>query len=431
MLTNTYDKIHKKTTHGNINEYSKEPIKITRIFFYLFIFSIPYETLNIEGITNSYFSLAKMIGYFFLLFVMLEPHKSFRNIPKPFWFFVAYQIIFIVRGYLMNSIYFPMITTRLIQQIQMIILFLIVYNMFYYSNLIKGAFLSYVISCISVVALQLMGIMTKIVPSHNTIRETVMSQNTNKYGALLAFALVIIFAFISGTKTKASRYYLALVWGVFAIVAMGLMKTGSRGAMLATFAGIIIYFFNKEKMKRKLHYWILIIIAIIIFSQIFRYSRVSVNRWEETINQGSLSKREIIIPAAWKMFLEKPIIGYGPVKHLYVLGIRLQVGAFREYGRFLDTHNLFLWKLTETGLIGFIPFIIAIWLCFKAALASRNGPQRNLPLALFITLMFINSSITFFNHKMHWVILAYVLASQRFSNPDKNEEIQKNYLLRK
>ena len=32
-----------------------------------------------------------------------------------------------------------------------------------------------------------------------------------------------------------------------------------------------------------------------------------------------------------------------------------------------DTHNLYLWVLTEDGLLGAIPFFFAIWLCVRAA----------------------------------------------------------------
>ena len=54
------------------------------------------------------------------------------------------------------------------------------------------------------------------------------------------------------------------------------------------------------------------------------------------------------MPEAWNMFIQAPIMGWGPGNHIIELGSR--------FGRKpLDTHNGYLWVLTETGLAGQSP----------------------------------------------------------------------------
>ena len=39
----------------------------------------------------------------------------------------------------------------------------------------------------------------------------------------------------------------------------------------------------------------------------------------------NMSGRENIFPAAWEMFKDKPLIGWGPIDNKYELGTRVQI----------------------------------------------------------------------------------------------------------
>jgi len=119
-----------------------------------------------------------------------------------------------------------------------------------------------------------------------------------------------------------------------------------------------------------------------------------------------MAGREAIFPAAWKLFLEKPLTGWGPATHYKVLGARF----FRDE---LDTHNLYLWLLTQVGLFGTIPYLVGLLLCFRSAWRSRSGTQGVLPLALMVLMLTINMSLTWHEKKVYWVILALTLASSQ------------------
>jgi O-antigen ligase len=127
-------------------------------------------------------------------------------------------------------------------------------------------------------------------------------------------------------------------------------------------------------------------------------------RWEHTLFKGDLAKRDKIMPRAWDMFLEKPLLGWGPVSNLVELGSREGMPS-------RDTHNVYLWVLTETGLLGAIPFFAGLWLSLRAAWRARFGSEGTLPMAMLVCLLIINMGITWHNRKIFWLTMAYVLAS--------------------
>ena len=169
-------------------------------------------------------------------------------------------------------------------------------------------------------------------------------------------------------------------------------------------AGLLVFLLRKGSHWVKLRNVALVTLALGVIMIVNLSLEMNRRRWEKTLEGGTLAGREVIYPAAWKMFLEKPLVGWGPATHYYVLGSRF----FREK---LDTHNLFLWLLTQVGLLGFIPYCAGLVLCFKAAWKARSGPLGILPLALLVVALVVNMSLTWLEVKVYWLILALALAS--------------------
>ena len=68
--------------------------------------------------------------------------------------------------------------------------------------------------------------------------------------------------------------------------------------------------------------------------------------------------------------------------------------------------------LSATGVFAAIPFLIGMWLCFRAAWRAREGPDGSLPLALIVTVMASNMSGDWFMTPLYWFALAYAVASE-------------------
>jgi O-antigen ligase len=123
-------------------------------------------------------------------------------------------------------------------------------------------------------------------------------------------------------------------------------------------------------------------------------------------SEGNLAKREQIIPNALRMFLDRPILGWG-AENEYELQKRMP----QLYRDSRDTHNLVLHVLTTSGLLGSVPFFAALWLAVRAAWRSRRGPLGSLPLAVLMGLLAGNMSGNYIAFKLQWIVLALAFAS--------------------
>jgi O-antigen ligase len=214
-------------------------------------------------------------------------------------------------------------------------------------------------------------------------------------------------------RKKANLRGRLLAWVGIGVLAGVIVLTGSRGGLVAVMIGLLALFLsgrsrvpwlNAQLSGVRLKVGLIIVIAISLLIGISYYYEPARKRWERVFTEGSMSGRERIFPAALEMFLEKPLIGWGPTHHIYELGSRT--------GRpFRDTHNLYLWILTETGLVGGIPFFVGLWYCLRGAWKARSGVHGALPLALLLSLLIMNLSLTWHNMKLFWIVLAYTLVS--------------------
>lgn len=131
------------------------------------------------------------------------------------------------------------------------------------------------------------------------------------------------------------------------------------------------------------------------------------HRFTVTLEEGDMSERQEIYPIGIEMFREKPVLGWGPYVNSQELGNRLAVAKYER----MDTHNMILYVLTATGLLGSIPFLLGVWLCLKGAWDARHGAQGVLPLAMAACLLTADMSVSGLHWKQHWIVLAYALAS--------------------
>jgi O-antigen ligase len=240
-------------------------------------------------------------------------------------------------------------------------------------------------------------------------RLTAFEENANTVGALLSLGLLALSGLAYGRKITNFRFRL-LFWLCAGVLAVTIIRTGSRGAMLALVVGFLVFFLQGKSLGTKLKIGLVAILAI-GFLGIAAYQIEAVRvRWERTLLEGEVAGRDKIFSRAWEMVKEKPIIGWGPVRHYAELGSRL-----RYPGPGRDPHNLYLWILTEVGILGAIPFFAGLWLCWHAAWQARYTIQGVLPLAMVSCLLMVNMSGSWHNRKLFWVVLAYALASRSYA----------------
>jgi O-antigen ligase len=388
---------------------SRRPMFAVRCLYYAFVFVIPFEDVLLEaGIGTGSFTPTKMIGYLLVMSALLQPSLCFRRPPKAFWYFAAYMLVYLVLTAQVESQFHRPAIARLVKLAQMLILLWISSNIMRYDRAIKGTLLAIATSTTVLSVLQVLGITSRVITQE---RITAAGGSTNAFAGVLVLGLLALLG-VAYSRKDLNKKLRWLAWLGFGSLAMAIVGTGSRGPMVALAAGLLIFLLKGESLLSKLKTGLILIVALGAFLWAsFQVEALRV-RWESTLIEGKMSKRETLFPAAWQMFKEKPLAGWGPIRYRYHLGDRMPKEAF--YGRDVtqtDPHNLYLVILTETGLLGAVPFFAALWLCGRAAWRARDSIQGVLPLAMLVCLLTINMTASGYNRKLFWIVLAYALAS--------------------
>jgi O-antigen ligase len=384
---------------------SMTPLPSVRFGFYAFIFSIPIETLDV-GLEAGAISLSGLLGYAFIALAFLQPSLTFGSLPRPLWYFAAYLLVFVFVGTLGIAdvpAYSSIFIKRFLTVTQMLVLFWISYNLFKHSQLIKGALLAFCAGCVVLSVMVIAGIGTTVVAQG---RVSAIGQDANTLASVLTIGVLALLGLTYGRNSQDVKIGW-LTWVGFSILSAGIVMTGSRGAFVSLVVGIMALAVRPGHVTLRLKLVFVAVFAIAVLILAVSENPAVQARWERTFSEGNVSGRDRIMPQTWNMVVESPIIGWGPANNIIELGRRLGEGP-------TDTHNGYLWILTETGLAGAIPYFIGLWICYRLTWRARHGPEGSLPLALLTSLFLINMAITWHYRKMFWVLLAYGAASESF-----------------
>jgi O-antigen ligase len=376
-----------------------------RFGFCAFVFSIPIETLDI-GAESGGMSLSGLLGYAFIALAFLQPSLTFGSLPRPLWYFAAYFLAFTCIGILGisdSSVYSSAFIKRFLTVTQMLVLFWISYNLFKDSQLIKGALLAFCAGCVVLSVMVLAGIGTTAVAQG---RVSAIGQDANTLASVLALGVLVLLGLTYGRNSQDGKIGW-LTWVGFSILSAGIVQTGSRGALVSLVVGIMTLAVRPGHTTLRLKLVFVAVFAIAVLILAVSENPAVQARWARTLSEGNVSGRDRIVPQAWDMLIESPMIGWGPGNNIIELGRRIGEKP-------TDTHNGYLWILTETGLVAAIPYFIGLWICYRIAWRTRHGPEGSLPLALLTSLFLINLTLTWHYRKMFWILLAYSVASEAF-----------------
>ncbi|MCX7830477.1 MAG: O-antigen ligase family protein, partial [Acidobacteria bacterium] len=209
----------------------------------------------------------------------------------------------------------------------------------------------------------------------------------------LTFAAVmgIIFLFfLSDLLNKRSNFstYLALFSSFF-----GLILSQSRGYLLAVVVSACALLFKDNKKVMALF----VISAVAVFSLFLMFSPSHIRERAFTLfslKNGSFAERVYLFKSGLEMFEKKPLFGWGAGQYQkYSEDFRKPYEdkiAYPEGKGFrtkCHTHNIYLMVLIESGVLGFIAFILFLLAVFKnlVSLKAENRFAFLAPFVLFLT----------------------------------------------
>lgn len=242
----------------------------------------------------------------------------------------------------------------------------------------------------------------------NKGRLLAFGENPNSTSSRLTIAMVFLIYLVLNWpfRIKLLKYLaLSLSVPIFYVI----LQSGSRGSLISVlFSAIILVFFSNIKSSYKLLIILLCILIYPIFISLLSDAGSIYERLVASIQEKDLAGRDEIWSAALDITYRHPLIGAG------------EAGYFHEVymltGKYVDTHNLALYLLATSGVIGFISFCIFYKKIFLNALYYFKIKDV-LPMVLLLNVTLISlktgGSLTYL---IMWVIFAMVYAYSYKSN---------------
>lgn len=183
-------------------------------------------------------------------------------------------------------------------------------------------------------------------------------------------SLAIIYFFSQFLAKREKKY---VFWTFLAIIAI--LFNAKRGPLIFSIMSCIVMylFYNKEKLSNKIFKGSVIlllgIVSILVISSFVPQVLVVVDRFEKAFETGNfLNGREDFYDLAKKLWKNNVLFGNGWGSFSYYFQEYLyDVGYGVEY---LDAHNVYLQLLCETGLFGFLFYIIIMITSFIETVKS-------------------------------------------------------------
>lgn len=232
------------------------------------------------------------------------------------------------------------------------------------------------------------------------------------FADMLVSSLIISYSFFLFQSNNQKKLKYAIV---FFISLGALFATQTRGAMISFFLSYV--FVSTIALRRKgivdspvvrRNFWILTITLIVILAMVFLYSQplltnishrfYSLYQLPTTGAQETIMLRFFLWDTAWKTFLAHPFLGIGigqfRAVNLVIPSLRFSPVYQDVIG--LDTHNIILSYLSETGLLGLsillyfmLSFLKVGWDTYKN---SFNKQGLSISTSLLGILFFVTAS---------------------------------------
>jgi O-antigen ligase len=386
-----------------VNKDTNTPTRVIRWLFYAFVLSLPFETVG-EG----WFEPTTILGGLLFLSALLQPALFLRWPPKGFWCFIVYLYVFASLSLLEPSGFRTLTALNVFLLAQLTILGWIGFSLMRDRQTAEGALLTFAAGCVLLSLLQVTGIASRTVDADvaEIVRVTAFGFHPNNLARILMLGMIALVG-VMFVRSKGLIRPILMIGPFILLIGVALIQTGSRGGLIALAAAMMTLVFRRGTMMMKVLNGVGLFVLLGLFLLVTLQSDIMRARFEETIEEGDVARRDRIYPTAFEMFQERPLLGWGPISSNYELGMRLR----HPEEETKNAHNLILFGLVSTGIAGSLPLFIGIGFAASSAWKTRHGPHGILPLAMVVAVLMANMSGLWLFNKLHWLVMAYAMAS--------------------
>jgi O-antigen ligase len=381
---------------------------------FLLVASIPFEypkrTIPVE--------IPTLTGALFLLITLLYPRRCYGQLPGPVLWFGLYLLAFLLSVVMGQGEHTSEALAEFVVILQGTLVLLAAINLLQDESVATRVTVTLVAACGIRASLPFLGWGRTTDPVWTGgERVSALGQNANSAAMILAAGLIALIG-LTLLRRRRSAAGLVLAGALAVVLGLAILETGSRGGFVALLSGVLLFALAASSWRHRLRNGMVATLAGSLLIMTALRLPVMKNRLVDSALTGNMAGREQLYPALWTMFLEKPVLGWGPITNTQELALR--IGERERPTR--ASHNLVLELLTATGLVGTIPFLIGAWLSVRGAWRARRGVHGVLPLALLCTLFVANMSGDWIASKLLWLALAYAFVSGRWRSPVSGPE---------
>lgn len=223
------------------------------------------------------------------------------------------------------------------------------------------------------------------------------------------FAISIPFAwYMAYSNVKRNNFLRLLNFAYPLVTTVALILSGSRGALVACIPAYLylLWSFCRLSIWLKSLFSIVLVVACIGISQMDLTPQL--NRLSTTLESASgdkLTGRLDIWEAGWDVFSKHPILGIGA--GAFPEATR-NYNVMKDQGEPLPAHNTYLSVLTETGVIGFVIFMLILATVIRALLLFPKA-VREVWAASFIAWAVGVAATTWELRGQTWLLLVMII----------------------
>jgi len=381
--------------------------KIVRWAFLLFVFTIPFETIDLEAITRAS-SLSRLAGLIFFSTCLLYPKVCFRRPLQALWWFAGYAFIYVLNGFFIPEEFVAPFSEQLNTFIQLLVFCWIGSTLLQEEKLTRHTLLTFSVATLLSAISILLGL-----PGFSEIlrggRVALAGAGPNGFALIMALGAQALIGF--GIDQKLRNIWMRVAYMAMSLLPLtAMVYTGSRGGMLACVTGVALYALPYRGSKRKMIAILGATVAVVGVIYVVAHDQSTTFRLQKAYERGDTAGRDKLFTISVEMISEKPLLGWRPIVFAHELAQR--EGAI--YGA-RAAHNLLLHLLLEGGLLGAMPFLIGLGLCVQAAWTARVHSLGLLPLVWLITILVGSMALSTLLYKSLWLVLTLSLASGAFT----------------
>jgi len=404
-----YPRLVRRTKANSIAK--SQPPPLLQWTFLLFVFFIPLESLELGLATRGSISIPRLLGLALFALSLLSKRHAFKWIPRTGYFFLGYMTVFLVSCFFVAEQFRPPAISLFFTQLQLFAVFWIATSLFFRNEeFVKKSCLAFGIGCFILALCGLLNIggISETTTERGMERLAIKGLNPNYIAYMLAMSVAILVGF-SLTNSFKKLWHKVFFVGLAVPQVMMILSSGSRGGFVVLMLGLLLYLTPVDLTRKRLVMMIGGAIVACAIAYVALLDPVVSGRLGTTVEKNHEESRNVIYYTAFQMVEERPIFGWGPKENEAKLGRRL--------GRWqMNSHNLYLQVLLQTGFVGGSLLIMAMVLCLHGAWSSRKSSFGLIPAAVMTIVLVMNFAHDFLPRKATWFGFALAAASLTVSS---------------